>query len=115
MAYSPKGVWKHKLIFVNSQERKGLCSFCGEVKIRPSHTGKFGWACDVKDREASHPERAEYRKFKGGKCERCGFVAENGIQLDVHHIDRNHSNNNSKNLMTLCANCHRLESLFSKN
>lgn len=30
-------------------------------------------------------------------------------QLDVDHIDGNHSNNKLSNLQTLCANCHRLK------
>jgi 5-methylcytosine-specific restriction endonuclease McrA len=36
-------------------------------------------------------------------------VPEHVCQLDVHHRDGDHANNNEQNLMTLCANCHRLE------
>ena len=37
-------------------------------------------------------------------CEKCGHnVTES---LNVHHIDENKRNNETNNLMTLCANCH---------
>lgn len=41
-------------------------------------------------------------------CEKCGFIPEFIGQLDVHHKDCNHKNNNLDNLQILCANCHRL-------
>jgi hypothetical protein len=53
--------------------------------------------------------RRFYPRYKKDQCERCGFIAEHRCQLDVHHIDGNHQNNDIFNLMTLCANCHRLE------
>jgi 5-methylcytosine-specific restriction endonuclease McrA len=31
------------------------------------------------------------------------------VQLDVDHIDGDHTNNELNNLQTLCANCHRLK------
>lgn len=49
-----------------------------------------------------------YRKFKGDVCEKCGFVPEDKCQLDVHHDDGDKLNNTEDNLITLCANCHRL-------
>jgi 5-methylcytosine-specific restriction endonuclease McrA len=48
-------------------------------------------------------------KLKGSNCERCGFVPEDMVQLDVDHIDGDRSNNEPSNLQTLCANCHRLK------
>lgn len=39
------------------------------------------------------------------KCAKCGY-SEMKSSLHVHHIDRNHKNNNSNNLLVLCANCH---------
>lgn len=48
-----------------------------------------------------------YRAFVEQICKICGFEGH-PCQLDVNHIDGNHSNNHSSNLETLCANCHRL-------
>jgi 5-methylcytosine-specific restriction endonuclease McrA len=52
---------------------------------------------------------AHYQRYKNPACERCGFVAVDPLQLDVHHRDHNHHNNHPENLETVCANCHRLE------
>lgn len=40
------------------------------------------------------------------KCEICGYDKYSQV-LEVHHIDKNRSNNNILNLQLLCANCHR--------
>ena len=41
-----------------------------------------------------------------GKCQTCGI--EDNRVLDVHHRDRNRSNNTQENLMLLCRNCHAI-------
>ena len=56
-----------------------------------------------------------YRHFKKDHCEACGFVALHSVQLDIDHIDGDHSNNDELNLMTLCANCHRLKTHVNKD
>lgn len=38
-------------------------------------------------------------------CEICGF--DKDYAIEVHHIDGDRSNNNTNNLMLVCANCHR--------
>ena len=45
-------------------------------------------------------ERA--RAFRGTCCEFCGTTE----RLQVHHDDRDRSNNSPSNLKTLCASCH---------
>jgi hypothetical protein len=40
-------------------------------------------------------------------CEGCGI--DNQHVLDIHHIDRDGTNNSLENLKLLCANCHRME------
>lgn len=45
-----------------------------------------------------------YFKYKKENCEICGCVTD----LEVHHIDKNHENNDPENLMTLCESCHQL-------
>lgn len=62
--------------------------------------------------------RARRKKYTLGKktfCEFCGFVALHPCQLDVDHIDGDHSNNEKSNLQTLCANCHRLKTVLNED
>ncbi len=49
---------------------------------------------------------------RGEKCERCQFPIY-GI-LEVHHKDRDHSNNSLTNLELLCPNCHATEHYVKK-
>ena len=56
-----------------------------------------------------------YRKHKGTQCESCNFIALDPCQLDIDHVDGNHSNDDVSNLITLCANCHRLKSKLNKD
>ena len=46
--------------------------------------------------------------LRGRKCECCGNVEWLGkpINLEIHHIDGNHYNNELSNLQLLCPNCH---------
>lgn len=39
------------------------------------------------------------------KCQICGLQLKN---LDVHHYDNNHNNNDVENLIPVCKSCHRL-------
>lgn len=39
-------------------------------------------------------------------CQFCG-AREGEIQLDVHHVNQDRSNNNPSNLVCLCKNCHQ--------
>lgn len=54
---------------------------------------------------------SSYRKLAlsklEAKCVSCGF--ENLGALEVHHIDKDRSNNKLSNLEVLCANCHKLK------
>lgn len=56
-----------------------------------------------------------YRYSKSTACSHCHFVAIHPCQLDVDHIDGNHSNNAPSNLQTLCANCHRLKTHLNRD
>ena len=44
-------------------------------------------------------------QHKKDTCEKCGSTKN----LQVDHIDRNRSNNNPDNLMTLCWPCHKIK------
>lgn len=56
-----------------------------------------------------------FEKFNN-KCARCGWGEinpyTNKIPLEVEHIDGNYKNNNEKNLILLCPNCHSLTSTY---
>lgn len=49
---------------------------------------------------------------RGTNCERCDFNICKILQ--VHHRDRNRSNNNITNLELLCPNCHAIEHYLKK-
>lgn len=46
--------------------------------------------------------------LRGRKCEQCGTTEwlGNPINLEIHHIDGNHNNNELENIQLLCPNCH---------
>ena len=111
-----------------------LCA-CGNL-LRKSKNTKSGYdkKCNTcyKKRQAeklgismtelenrSHP----YRKFRKTYCEnvdsRLGFRCTTTIllsaQLDVDHIDGNPSNNEIKNLQTLCSCCHKFKTITNQD
>lgn len=49
-----------------------------------------------------------------GKCEYCGYDEVLGI-LQIHHHDRDRSNNTRENLKLLCPNCHALDHYHAKD
>jgi len=92
---------------------RGLCVLCEKNLQKKTSRGRYQSLCSscddrrfkIKKRKGKHP----YRRYKKLICNRCGFVPEHRCQLDIHHVDGNHHNNDPNNLETLCANCHRLE------
>jgi cytochrome c553 len=72
--------------------------------------------CSRGCKEVARKRRKEspYSIHKKLICELCRFIPEHRCQLDVDHIDGNHQNNQQNNLMTLCANCHRLKTMKNK-
>lgn len=104
-------MWTHRLANVDTEARTAECLNCGPVTVRVRHQfpGKpVVWRCNEADRGAWRRQRKPYRKYVADACSRCGFEAEHPCQLDVHHLDGNHGNNDPDNLDTLCANCHRM-------
>jgi hypothetical protein len=96
---------------------QGTCTGCKINKQTPAPKSKLGFkrylslcsSCTKKKYKLPSSGSNPYRKHKKNSCEKCGFVAIHPCQLDVHHKDHNHKNNDKSNLITLCANCHRLE------
>ena len=62
-----------------------------------------------------HIKRYLFEKYNN-KCARCGWgeinTYTNNIPLEIEHIDGNYKNNNEKNLILLCPNCHSLTSTY---
>lgn len=111
----------HRLSNLDRDSRVAICAVCGPVIASPTSRSRF--RCPVQKANNAWRLRQKrsgrnidwisghYQKYKGRSCERCGFLAVHPIQLDVHHIDHNHSNNLPANLETICSNCHRLDHL----
>lgn len=57
----------------------------------------------------AYAEEAKMAKF--GICEDC----KQKYRLDVHHKDRNHSNNDPKNIQMLCRRCHGRQHGYEKS
>jgi 5-methylcytosine-specific restriction endonuclease McrA len=93
-----------------------LCSKCKVSKSLDSFpprkdrkSGLHSWC-----RSCKQNYKNPHRIFKKNECESCSFKALHECQLDIDHIDGNHSNNDPNNLQTLCANCHRIKTQLNK-
>ncbi|SRR5258706_8740264 len=123
---------KWKFVKLEPYNIQGLCVKCNEYPQRKDYRrkGEIGyralcykceaeiWKCKETAKQRSIRAWAKrrllirpYTKYKKETCEDCGFIPIHTCQLDVHHIDGCHYNNDLNNLMTLCANCHRLKHL----
>jgi hypothetical protein len=100
----------HRLSLINPKARTGVCSECGPVKlyVKESTPTKIKWRCGIHASQTLQQRKRKHLRFRKTICERCKFIPEDICQLDVHHIDGNHDNNEKGNHQTLCANCHRL-------
>lgn len=117
------------LLAITEEREPPLCRHCGINTAAKAGLSKLGFRmykkycnpCRFKveySEELRHKARAGlakikpdyfyYRSFKKDYCEICSFIAVDACQLDIHHKDNNHNNNEETNLMTVCANCHRL-------
>lgn len=111
-----KGAERHRLSEIDPEARTATCSVCGPAaRLRRKTNDR--WGCyTVEKRWLKHNsnwprkgERIPYRRHLKDSCERCGFVPEDLCQLDIDHINADHSDDRPENLQTLCANCHRLK------
>jgi hypothetical protein len=95
---------------------QGVCtvSGCGN-KQAPTGRGLYRALCGNHWRKSFPNHKPKTRKYRANKksyCERCGPEVEyDSCQLDVDHIDEDHTNDDPDNHQTLCANCHRLKTL----
>jgi RNA-directed DNA polymerase len=69
--------------------------------------------CQHRDRElalrAASPFRAKILRQQHGDCPRCRQVIQVEEEVELHHRDGNHQNNQWGNLVLLHPNCHRQE------
>lgn len=112
-----------------------VCSCCGiffrkkNSSLGGSKSGLYFCSRECKDKAQSisfglpdiWPEHytdgsyGDYRKKVNlDSCSKCGY-SEHPEILQVHHKDRDRSNNNLDNLETLCPNCHMWEHYSNKD
>jgi 5-methylcytosine-specific restriction endonuclease McrA len=89
-----------------------MCLACKENPVKKAGVSKLGYQryymyCSQCLKRRYLTDKWIIKQHKKTSCERCHFLAEDPCQLDVHHKDHNHKNNDVTNLQTLCANCHR--------
>lgn len=53
-------------------------------------------------------------KLRGRKCEKCGLTEwlDQPINLEIHHVNGDRSDNSLENLILLCPNCHSYTETF---
>ena len=105
--------WVHRLSAIKPSARTASCSNCGTVPIKIMNlpNGNQSFRCMKSYKRYKTP----WGKFKKDKCEHCGFVPTHPSQLDVDHVNGDNKDNSPDNLMTLCANCHRLKTAIYKD
>lgn len=79
---------------------KGQSMQFGLVQIWPDHYGTTQNYRQIALKDQPH------------KCNRCGYNEHPEI-LQVHHADRDRTNNSIQNLEVLCPNCHRVEHMLN--
>jgi len=82
---------KYKMCIAHSGEKSHL--WRGGISYEP-------YAIDF-----SNHLKEQIRKRDNYTCQLCGTI-QNGMKLDVHHIDYNKKNSASNNLISLCHVCH---------
>jgi 5-methylcytosine-specific restriction endonuclease McrA len=115
-ALNPEYVESYKLSRRGPTER--ICRGCGEVFNREPGKREIGrFYCDDCRAAARIDSVGRLRTWDwerlrdeiiardDGKCVRCGSTKD----LQVHHKDWNHTNNDPSNLETICGECHRRE------
>lgn len=110
-----------------SQRIETPCTVCGTPIMASKNAKTCSRACANKHRagikyKIGRPrdkvvtERAlkiRLLEQRGAKCERCTYSKFEILQ--VHHIDKNHSNNAMENLELICPNCHYEEHYLEKS
>ena len=94
------------------------CIVCGEKILASKNEKTCSRVCSNKSRKGirynigrpldkvytAQTLKIKLLQIRGKKCERCGYQSENILQ--VHHLNKNHSDNRIENLQIICPNCH---------
>lgn len=124
--YCSKQCYAKSKININSIEVD--CAHCGikfwklKSKLDTSKSGLYFCCREHKDLGQSYIKEIQPSHYGNGIfsyrdkalrllpniCNRCGYC-QNIAALQVHHIDKDRSNNSIDNLEVLCANCHSIE------
>ena len=100
----------------------GIFTFKATSKLANSKSGKYFCSRACKDTAQSYMKEIQPAHYGNGTgvhsyrdkafrvykpiCTDCGFT--NILALEVHHLDKDRSNNDIDNLVILCANCHSI-------
>jgi 5-methylcytosine-specific restriction endonuclease McrA len=90
--------------------RQGLTVAEYHAKNLKKTAQRQGFSTVTEYLNSKHP----YRQHRKDRCEnrdgrlgfKCNYKIRHSAQLQVDHIDGDHTNNDPGNLQTLCANCH---------
>jgi hypothetical protein len=118
---SPQTIYASKLLEIkqkignNSHLTINCCEKCQLpflVSVYESKRKKFCTDCiGIKDKERAARKHVKQREdlinSRGNKCERCPCADTDA--MEIHHRDRDRTNNTEENLEVICANCHTIE------
>lgn len=93
-----------KVIRTRNQRRRsktGLC-FCSNVCKNKHVARNLRWGDNPHSHRSRRPKLLE---AANNSCQKCGYN-EFPELLDIHHNDRDHQNNDWKNLRVVCVRCH---------
>lgn len=100
---------------INNRPRCACGNLCKTNGYNSKGRVKYQSICSPCAKSKHSEKKMKLKRLKGDSCSLCGFIPVHSCQLDVDHIDGNRDNNDKSNLMTLCANCHRLKTFINKD
>lgn len=72
------------------------------VKRQAEALREYHYDSSKKGESIMKVDTSKYQKYMKDSCEVCGGITN----LEVHHKDKNRSNNDPSNLLTVCESCH---------
>ena len=95
----------HKLKIGNSVRKRWDEGEFDSIHVGKNNKNWRGGVENIYPKEFNNALKARIKDRDNHKCRLC----DNGeIRLEVHHIDGNRNNNQDRNLITFCVDCHHL-------